>query len=148
MPGVVESIFVAARKRQLPESVARANAVAGRGLEGDRYYEGKGTFSHWRGERDLTLIEAEAIEAADAALEPAAARRNVVVRGIDLNALVGKRFRVGAVECEALEPAPPCKHLEKLTEPGVMRALVGRGGIRAAIRSGGEIAVGDAVEEL
>ena len=148
MAGVVESIHIAAHRRQMPESVARAHAVEGRGLEGDRYYEGKGSFSHWRGERDLTLIEAEALEAADVALSPGAARRNVVVRGIDLNALVGQRFRVGAVECEALELSPPCKHLEKLTEPGVMRALAQRGGIRAAIRSGGEIAVGDPVEPL
>jgi MOSC domain-containing protein YiiM len=146
--GVVESIHIAAKKRQMPDSVERANAVAGRGLEGDRYYEGKGSFSHWRGERDLTLIEAEALEEAAVELEPGAARRNVVVRGIDLNELVGRRFRVGPVECEALELNPPCKHLEKLTEPGVMRALVGRGGIRAAIRAGGEIAVGDPVEPL
>jgi MOSC domain-containing protein YiiM len=96
------------------------------------------------GERDLTLIEAEAVEAID--LEPADARRNVVVRGIDLDALVGRRFRIGAVECEALEINPPCRHLEKLTRPGVLKELTGRGGIRAAIRSGGEIAVGDPVE--
>ncbi|HEX8051412.1 MAG TPA: MOSC domain-containing protein [Thermoleophilaceae bacterium] len=148
MAGVVESIHIAAKKRQMPQSVERAVAVAGRGLEGDRYYEGKGSFSHWRGERDLTLIEAEALEEASIDLEPGAARRNVVVRGLDLAALVGKRFRVGAVECEALELNPPCKHLEKLTEPGVMRALADRGGIRAAIREGGEIAVGDPVEPV
>jgi MOSC domain len=148
MSGVVESIHIAERKRQMPRSVVRARAVAGRGLEGDRYYEGKGTFSDWRGERDLTLIEAEALEEADVDLEPGAARRNVVVRGLDLNALVGRRFRIGEVECEVLELSPPCKHLEKLTEPGVMRALADRGGIRAAIRAGGEIAVGDPVEPL
>ena len=150
MAGVVESIHIAAKKRRMPESVERAVAVAGRGLEGDRYFEGKGSFSHWRGERDLTLIEAEALDDASGSvdLEPGAARRNLVVRGIDLNALVGRRFRVGPVECEALELSPPCTHLEKLTEPGVMRALAQRGGIRAAIRSGGEIAVGDPVEPL
>jgi MOSC domain-containing protein YiiM len=146
--GRVESIHIAPRKRQLPHSVERAVAVAGRGLEGDRYHDGKGSFSHWRGERDLTLIEAEALEEADVELEPGEARRNVVVRGLDLGALVGKRFRVGEVECEALELNPPCRHLEKLTRPGVMRALAGRGGIRAAIRAGGEIAVGDPVEPV
>jgi MOSC domain-containing protein YiiM len=148
MAGVVESIHIAPKKRQMPESVERANAVAGRGLEGDRYFEGKGSFSHWSGERDLTLIEAEALEEAAVDLEPGAARRNLVVRGIDLNSLVGRRFRVGAIECEALELNPPCKHLEKLTEPGVMRALARRGGIRVAIRKGGEIAVGDPVAAL
>jgi MOSC domain-containing protein YiiM len=148
MSGVVESIHIASRKRQLPESVERARAVAGRGLEGDRYHQGEGSFSDWPGERDLTLIEAEALEGAEVDLEPGAARRNIVVRGLDLNALVGRRFRVGAVECEALELSPPCRHLERLTQPGVMRALADRGGIRAAIRTGGEIAVGDPVEPL
>ena len=148
MAGVVESIHVAERARQLPRSVERIRAVAGRGLEGDRYHDGTGSFSHWRGRRDLTLIEAEALEEADIALEPGEARRNVVVRGIELDALVGRRFRVGEVECEALELNPPCKHLERLTQPGVMRALARRGGIRAAIVRGGEIAVGDQVEPL
>ncbi|MDQ3934275.1 MAG: MOSC domain-containing protein [Actinomycetota bacterium] len=146
MPGVVESIHIAPRAKQLPDAVERATAVAGRGLEGDRYHDGKGSFSHWRGRRDLTLIEAEALEEVE--LDPAEARRNVVVRGLDLNALVGRRFRVGAVECEGVELNPPCKHLERLTRPGVLKALAGRGGVRAAILADGEIAVGDAVEPL
>jgi MOSC domain-containing protein YiiM len=142
--GVVESIHVTPAARDEPLAVERATAVAGRGLEGDRYHDGTGSFSHWKGDRDLTLIEAEAVEAAG--LDPGDARRNVVVRGVDLNALVGERFRVGAVECEGRELADPCKHLERLTKPGVIRGLAGRGGLRAAIVSGGEIAVGDAVE--
>jgi MOSC domain-containing protein YiiM len=143
MPGVVESIHVAATATERPRSVERATAVPGRGLEGDRYFDGTGSFSHWPGEHDLTLIEAEAVEAID--LDPGEARRNVVVRGVDLDALVGRRFRIGAVECEALELSPPCRHLERLTRPGVLKGLAGRGGIRAAIRTGGEIAVGDEV---
>ncbi|HEX8741899.1 MAG TPA: MOSC domain-containing protein [Thermoleophilaceae bacterium] len=143
MPGVVESIHVADAAEHVPRAVERATAVAGRGLEGDRYFHGTGTFSDWPGGRDLTLIEAEAAEAAGIA--PGDARRNVVVRGVDLNALVGSRFRVGEVECEGLELAEPCAHLERLTRPGVLRTLAGRGGLRAAIVSGGEIAVGDAV---
>ena len=146
MSGVVESIHVTPAAKGEPLAVERATAVAGRGLEGDRYFEGIGSFSHWRGRRDLTLVEAEAAEAAGIA--PGDARRNVVVRGVDLNALVGKRFRVGAVECEGLELADPCTHLERLTQPGVMRALAGRGGLRAAIVAGGEIAVGDPVERI
>lgn len=143
MAGTVESIHIAAEATELPRSVNRATAVAGRGLEGDRYFKGEGSFSDWPGDRDLTLIEAEAVEAAG--IEPGEARRNVVVRGLDLNALVGERFRIGAVECEGLELAPPCNHLAKLTRPEVLRALAGRGGLRAAIRGDGEIAVGDAV---
>ncbi len=149
MPGVVESINVAARRRQLPEPVESVRAVAGQGLEGDRYFSAQGSFSDNGGERDITLIEAEAIEHLarhGIEIEPREARRNVVVRGIDLNELVGKRFRVGAVECEGLELADPCRHLEGLTKPGVLRALAGRGGLRAAILTDGEIAVGDSVE--
>ena len=144
MAGVVESIHITATAMGEPRSVERASVVAGRGLEGDRYFEGTGSFSHWPGDRDLTLVEAEAAEAAG--IEPGDARRNVVVRGLDLNALVGKRFRVGSVECKGLELAPPCRHLEKLTKPGVLRGLAERGGLRASILTGGEIAVGDAVE--
>lgn len=143
MAGVVESIHIAAAAAAPPRSLERARAVAGRGLEGDRYFAGEGTFSDWPGGRDLTLIEAEAAE--EAGIEPGDARRNVVVRGVDLNALVGRRFRVGPVECEGLELAPPCNHLAKLTEPEVLRGLAGRGGLRAAILEDGEIAVGDAV---
>jgi hypothetical protein len=142
--GTVESIHVTPVAKGPTQSVERATAVPGRGLDGDRYFDGTGSFSHWPGDRDLTLIEAEAVEAID--LEPGEARRNVVVRGIDLDALVGQRFRIGAVECEALEVNPPCRHLEKLTRPGVLKGLAGRGGIRCAIRTGGEIAVGDRVE--
>ncbi len=74
-----------------------------------------------------------------------ASRRNLLTRGVDLNALVGRRFTVGAVECEGVELCQPCNHLAKLTERGVLRGLVHRGGLRADIVSGGEIAVGDAV---
>ena len=144
MAGTVESIHITPAAKGSPRAVERARAVAGRGLEGDRYFAGEGSFSHWPGRRDLTLIEADAVEAAE--VEPGEARRNVVVRGIDLNALVGKRFRVGDVECEGLEEAPPCRHLAKLTRPDVLRRLARRGGLRAAILTDGEIAVGDVVE--
>ena len=69
----------------------------------------------------------------------------MATRGIDLNALVGRRFRVGALECEGIELCEPCTHLEGLTQPGVLKGLVHRGGLRASILSGGEIAVGDPV---
>src|SRR5215210_677226 len=124
MPGTAESIHITPTAKGEPRAVERATAICGRGLEGDRYFEGTGTFSHWDGARDLTLIEAEAAEAAG--IEPGEARRNVVVRGVDLNALVGERFRVGAVECEGLELAPPCRHLAKLTRPDVLKGLAGR----------------------
>ncbi len=131
------------KARRLPVAVERARAVAGRGLEGDRYFLGKGSFSHWRGTgRALTVVEAEALE--DAGVGFAEARRNVVVRGVALNDLVGRRFRIGAVELWARRLCEPCDHLEKLTErDGLMRSLAGRGGIRVDVLTDGEIAVGD-----
>ncbi len=124
--------------------VEQATAHAGRGLEGDRYVGGEGTFSnpYSRG-HDLTLIEGEVID--DLGVAPELPRRNVVTRGIDLNALVGRRFRVGEVECEGARLCEPCAHLQRLTDPDLLRPLVHRGGLRADIVSGGVIRVGDAV---
>jgi MOSC domain-containing protein YiiM len=81
----------------------------------------------------------------DVSIEPAATRRNVLTRGIDVNDLVGKRFRIGDVECEGVELCEPCAHLESMTQPGVIKAFVHRGGLNADILRDGEIAVGDPV---
>ena len=145
--GVVEGIYVSEKARRLPSSAESARIVAGQGLEGDRYFLGKGSFSHWRGTgRALTLVEAEALE--DVGLEFAASRRNVVTRGVSLNDLVGRRFRVGGVECLGRRLCEPCRHLEKLEGDGLMRSLAGRGGLRADVLSDGAVAVGDAVVSL
>jgi MOSC domain-containing protein YiiM len=142
--GRVEAIAVAPVAEAPMALLDHATAHAGRGLEGDRYVGGAGTFSnpHSRG-HDLTLIEAEVVDVLGVA--PEIPRRNVVTRGIDLNALVGRRFRVGEVECEGQRLCEPCAHLQRLTEPGLLRALVHRGGLRADIVSGGVIRVGDPV---
>ncbi len=150
--GVVELVALAA-EAEGPMTVApSAEAVAGRGLRGDRYERGEGTFSNPEGRGyDLTLVEAEALErlaAEGVELAPADARRNLVVRGIDLDGLIGKRFRVGEVECFGQRRCEPCAHLERLTCPGVLRGLVHRGGLRADVLSGGELRVGDRVEAL
>ena len=150
--GVVEMISLSARAEG-PMTVAdSAEAVAGCGLRGDRYERGAGTFSNPEGRGyDLTLVEAEALEdlaATGVELEPAEARRNLVVRGIALDALIGKRFRVGPVECFGQRRCEPCAHLERLTRPGVLRGLAHRGGLRADVLSGGEIRTGDRVEAL
>jgi len=150
--GVVEGIYVAGAAGADPEHVEAVHAVAGRGLEGDRYFEAQGTFSDREPSgRDLTLIEAEAIERlaeAGLPLSPRAARRNVVTRGIALNELVGRRFRVGDVECLGRELCHPCAHLERLTAPGVLKGLAGRGGLRADIVRGGTISLGASVNQL
>ena len=141
--GTVEAIVVAPEAEAGMTSVDEASAYAGRGLEGDRYFAGRGTFTnaHGRG-HDLTLIAGEVLD--DLGLAPEGARRNVVTRGIDLNALVGRRFRIGAVECFGQRLCEPCAHLEGLT-PGTLRPLIHRGGLRADVVTDGEIRVGDAL---
>jgi MOSC domain-containing protein YiiM len=151
--GRVDAVVVAPDAEAVSARVDGAMARAGRGLEGDRYFDQRGTFSnaHGRG-HDLTLIEAEVLETLElpaGRLAPEAARRNVVTRGIDLNALVGERFTVGAVECFGQRLCEPCALLERLTaqagKPGTLRALIHRGGLRADILSDGEIRVGDEI---
>ncbi len=150
--GVVELIALAAEAEGPMAAVPSAEALAGRGLRGDRYARGAGTFSDPSGRGyDLTLVEAEALEelaAGGVDLEPAEARRNLVVRGIALDDLIGRRFRVGEVECFGQRRCEPCAHLERLTRPGVLRGLVHRGGLRADVLSDGEIRIGDRVEAL
>ena len=142
-PGHVEALVLAGDAEAPVTVVQEAVARAGHGLEGDRYFDGRGTFSnrYARGV-DLTLIDAGAVA------DPATARRNVITRGIDLNALVGRRFMIGEVECLGQRLCEPCAHLERLTEPGTLRALVHIGGLRADVLSDGTIRAGDAVRAL
>jgi hypothetical protein len=141
--GSVAAILMAADAEAPLARVETVPAVAGRGLEGDRYYAGRGTFSGAGRGYELTLVEAEVLDAVDLPWEQA--RRNIVTREIDLNALVGRRFNVGPVECVGRRLAEPCAHLEKLARPGLLRPLVHRGGLRADILAGGTISVGDRV---
>ena len=145
MSGHVEGIFIAPDPGALPEPVDSVRALAGRGLEGNRYFFDADAPPG----RALTLIAAEAVEAMEhehgISLEARATRRNVVTRGVDVNSLVGKRFRIGGVECEGVELCEPCTHLESLTKPGILKGLVHRGGLNADILGDGEISVGDAV---
>jgi len=141
MPGSVEAIHIAAAESELPHAVDAVDVTAD-GVVGDRYGRS----------RDLTLIEAEALEGllADTGIELSAAevRRQLLTRGIKLNDLVGERFTVGGVECVGQELCEPCNHLQGLTRQGVLRGLVHRGGLRADIVGGGRIAVGDEVAPL
>jgi hypothetical protein len=150
--GTVELIALAAEAEGSMRELPSAEAIEGRGLRGDRYERGAGTFSNPGGRGyDLTLVEAEALEELSAKgveLSPIEARRNLVVRGIALDDLIGRRFRVGEVECLGQRRCEPCSHLERLTRPGVLRGLVHRGGLRADILSGGRIRTGDSVEAL
>jgi MOSC domain-containing protein YiiM len=119
--------------------VDSVSALAGKGLLGDRYFFGDGAGPG----RALTLIEAEALE--DVGLTGAQSRRQVVVRGVRLNDLVGRRFRVGEVECMGVELCEPCLHLEEMTRPGIIKELVHRAGLNADILNDGRISVGDPI---
>src|SRR5215469_7859881 len=150
--GTIESINIADRAKERMRAVATARAVPGVGLEGDRYALQKGTFSKPGPDHELTLIEAEAIEALsrDCAIElaPGDARRNLVTRGVPLNHLIGKEFLIGDVRVLGLRLCEPCDHLQQLTErPGLIKGLLHRGGLRAQILSEGTIRVGAAVSE-
>ena len=144
--GAVASLVLAPAAEASPVEVGEAVAIAGRGLDGDRYAAGRGTFSGPGRGYQLTLIEAEVLD--EIALPYADARRNVVTRGIGLNALVGRRFTVGEAECVGRRLAEPCAHLERLARPGLLRPLVHRGGLRADILSGGRVRVGDVVAPI
>jgi MOSC domain-containing protein YiiM len=150
--GLVEAIALAARAMGPVVMVAEAQAAAGRGLVGDRYAAGAGTFTPVRGGGrgyDLTLIEAEVLDELvlpdGGRLDYGEARRNLITRGINLNQLVGRRFRVGNVECLGQRLCEPCAHLERLTTKGVLRGLIHRGGLRADVLTDGYISVGDAI---
>jgi len=129
---------------------AEARAVAGRGLEGDRYSLGTGYYSDKPGEggRELTLIETETLEALPALgvkLSAAESRRNIATTGVPLNHLVGREFRVGAVRLRGTRLCEPCRYLDGLTQQGAMAALIHRGGLRAKILNDGLIRVGDTI---
>ena len=141
--GSVAGILVAPGAEAPMAHIKEAIAVAGRGLEGDRYFAGRGTFSKPGRGYELTLVEAEVLE--EIGLQWELARRNIVTRGLDLNALVGRRFAVGDVECIGRRLAEPCSHLERLSGPGILRPLVHRGGLRADILPGGTVRIGDRV---
>jgi MOSC domain-containing protein YiiM len=153
--GQVEAVAIADRAEAPMQQITTARAIPGRGLDGDRYAKRVGTFTPRSGRGagyDLTLIEAEVLDELTLAdgqrLGYAEARRNIVTRGLDLNALVGQRFRVGDVECVGRRLCEPCAHLERLTHKGVLRNLIHRGGLRADILTEGSISVGAVIECL
>jgi MOSC domain-containing protein YiiM len=149
--GAVVAIHIAPTGTAPMKSVTNAKAVAGRGLEGDRYYSKLGTYSNQAGSgRDVTLIEIEALNGLkrdyEVQLDSGQPRRNIVTRGVALNHLVEQEFRIGDVVLRGTRLCEPCAHMEKLTVKGAMRGLVHRGGLRAEIISGGSIRVGDTIQ--
>lgn len=153
MRGIVRGIFLADRARQPLRAVAEVQALAGCGLEGDRYCVGHGAMSRWPGPaRQVSLIDEAAVTAAlaehDIDLADGRSRRNVVTAGIELGKLVRRKFRAGAAILRGVGHCLPCHYLERLTHEGAFQALRGRGGLRAEVIESGLICVGDAIEQL
>jgi MOSC domain-containing protein YiiM len=151
--GRVEAIHLAPFAGAPMVAVDGVLARAGVGLEGDRYALGVGHYSvDPKVDRQITLIAGEEIERladhVDIHLAPGATRRNVTTRGIDVNALNGRRFRIGAVECEGTRLCEPCLYLTTLVGEPVLEPLVHRGGLRARILTDGEIKIGDEIVAL
>lgn len=136
---MIEAIHIGPEKGGPLSSVESVPALAGKGLEGDRNFRDAGA----KPGQALTLVEAENVE--DVGLEPGRTRRQLTTRGVRLNDLVGKTFKVGDVECYGVELCEPCEHLQSMTRPGIIKDLVHRAGINADILTDGVIRVGDEV---
>jgi hypothetical protein len=143
--GTIEAISVASAGGEPVQARSVVRAIAGQGLEGDRYVAGAGTFPSGPPGSALTMIEAEACESFDPPLAPADHRRNIVTRGIDLNRLVGHEFAIGEVQCRGMRLCEPCTVVQRYAGRPVLRALVHRGGLRVDILQDGEIKLGDLV---
>jgi MOSC domain-containing protein YiiM len=151
--GEVVSIQVAPEAAGRLSSLEQVNAVAGVGLEGDRYFSRTGTYSKKHNEsREATFIELEALEALardyQIELSGAESRRNITTRGVALNHLVGREFKAGQATFRGIRLCEPCGHLEELSGKQARPGLIHRGGLRAQIVSGGLVRVGDAIEVL
>lgn len=147
--GEVVGIFVTAQEGQPTRRLEQVKAVAGLGLEGDRYFAPRDPSADPGVRSEVTLIESEALLAVqrdyDLSLEAGEARRNIITCGVALNHLVGRSFWVGGALLEGVRLCEPCMYVEGLTRPGVRKALTHRGGLRARILKGGTIRQGDAV---
>jgi hypothetical protein len=143
--GRVEAILVSPDAGAPARLVESVRALSGRGLDGDRHVTGRGTFPSGLPGSALTLIEDEVCASFSPPLTPDEHRRNVVTRDIDLNALVGREFTIGAVRCRGARLCEPCTVIDGYATRPLLRALVHRGGLRADILEDGTIRRGDLV---
>jgi MOSC domain-containing protein YiiM len=150
MSGRVEAIHVTTAAGEPMRAVEQVRAIAGSGLEGDRYASGTGHWSSIRRSGDgLTLVESEVLAELEATyglgLRPGDTRRNVTTRGIRLDELIGHEFTIGGVRCRAVRRCEPCSYLEGLLGKEVLYPLVHRAGIRVEILTDGLLSVGDPI---
>jgi MOSC domain-containing protein YiiM len=152
MKGVVEGIFIASKGSAAMERVEEVRTIEGCGIEGDRYCEGTGFWSRYGDVCEVTLIESEDLDYIQNELgisvKNGEHRRNIITSGIRLGDLRRKRFRIGESVLEYDRSRPPCKHVQDLSEPGMTRALKGRGGICARVVEEGVIRALDAIAVL
>lgn len=151
MAGIVEKIFITGQGGADMRPVDQVEAVANQGLAGDRYKERTGYWTNVD-ECQVTLIDAQDLEEIERTTGVKVAdgqhRRNIVTRGVDLDSLAGRAFQVGEAVLGFDRPRPPCGYIAGLTEPGMTKALMGRGGICAWVVRGGMVKPGDSVEIL
>jgi len=155
MPFLLKAIYITPAAKAPPRAVDEARAIRNRGLEGDRYAAGEGTFSRWpEPGKEVTLIAAEALRRLEeefaVSLAPGEHRRNLVAEGGDLEGLIGRRFRIGGAVFWAERRCLPCRFIERHTgRAGLHEGLkaVG-GGLRARVLEGGLIRAGDAIEAI
>ncbi|OWJ66916.1 MOSC domain-containing protein [Inquilinus limosus] len=148
--GTVEALHLAPRSFLPMRSAAELTLIAGVGVAGDRYATGEGFYSDRPEDgRQITLFEAETLEALrrDHAVILSAGdhRRNVTTRGVPLNHLVGRRFRIGPALVEGTRLSTPCRHIEQITGQEIFTLLLHRSGLNARILEGGPARCGDAV---
>jgi MOSC domain-containing protein YiiM len=153
MPGSLREIWLTPTAAAPMRRVPSARLVVGAGLEGDRYALGGGTWAEYPDlEKQLTLIDAGDVAAVarevGADLSPGDTRRNLVTTGLALPSLVGGWFAVGEALLFGMKRCPPCTHLERLTGLKLVKAMVHRGGINAAVFAGGPIREGDVVRPV
>lgn len=148
--GRLEAIYIAPEATAPPQPLEAVEAVVGRGLDGDRYAAGAGTWSGSPGpQRQVTLIESEAVAALardhDLVVDPGETRRNLVTTGVPLNHLVGATFRVGDVVLRGVALCEPCGHLDRVAGKRLSRHLLHRGGLNAEVVEGATLRVGDPI---
>ena len=149
--GKVVGLFTVDRRAEPMKRVKQFSALAGRGIEGDRYLLGTGTYSKKpEPGRQVTLIQSEILESLKdkfkITVKPEESRRNVLTEGIEINDLIGCEFFIGTVRLLAHRLTEPCKYLENLLEqPGLYKELWGNGGISCEILTGGVIKEGDII---
>ena len=155
MTAKVDAIYIARDAGAAMEYLQEASLMAGRGIEGDRYFSGAGTFSKkltGLPDREVTLIEAEEIDRFNAqqglSLNYGDLRRNIITRGVRLNDLVDREFRIGSVEFRGIRLCEPCDYLAKMVTAKVLKGMVHRAGLRACILTDGMIRESDPISTM